>query len=74
MVVAILVFWSRVALYPLASLWAESANQVSVLNLTVGMRTFIFVWVVHAAWSGQLDQRRYIKLFGQCTGDGVEPR
>ena len=48
------------ALYPLAllaSLWADSTNQVAVLNLTVGIRTLLFVWVVHAAWSGQLDQK-----------------
>jgi hypothetical protein len=46
-------------LYPLAllaSLWADSANQVVLLELTAGLRRLLFVWVVHAAWSGQLDQ------------------
>jgi len=48
------------ALYPLAllaSLWADSANQVSVLYITVAIRRLLFVWVVHAAWSDQVDQK-----------------
>ena len=38
-------------------MWADSTNEVTVLNLTDGIRTFLFVWVLHAAWSGQLDQQ-----------------